>query len=481
MNNWLKNTLERGIIRTTLKYNKVHDPKTGRFSSLGAGGSTAARKPRESKATGWGRQTISYSADDIKAPPESGKSRSYAIMPLSTFSKSNAYGGTVTRNEMVMRALGDMSDGTVVGGWTKVSTGNQTFWKKGSNTVLTLPSAVLNQSLHKSIVTRSISNGSLSPQKAISIHKGDYPGIANWPAVQKMLGLTSVSTKALLSDYIKKRMQVRDYKKAAPFLGKNVHPIARNKILGLLKKVSPNTPMGALRLQDNRRDARMKIKLSKLLTLPYQKSSQTSGGKTSVMISLQNPDRNNPDMYVPQNMLGSDGLSHGGWLNRDKFLTASQALNMKEKKTPASNKLDKGEYDEEGGMAKSQLQSIIRNAKAIYDGLEDDTNISEWAQSKITLAEDYISTVSNYMQGEEDVSKKERNYRREYDDYHGTAEQKNNRNNRNKARRQLGLTKGDGMEAHHKVPLSKGGSNEIKNTQTLTFAENRKRGSKNYG
>lgn len=429
MNNWLKNTLERGIIRTTLKYNKVHDPKTGRFSSLGAGGSTAARKPRESKATGWGRQTISYSADDIKAPPESGKSRSYAIMPLSTFSKSNAYGGTVTRNEMVMRALGDMSDGTVVGGWTKVSTGNQTFWKKGSNTVLTLPSAVLNQSLHKSIVTRSISNGSLSPQKAISIHKGDYPGIANWPAVQKMLGLTSVSTKALLSDYIKKRMQVRDYKKAAPFLGKNVHPIARNKILGLLKKVSPNTPMGALRLQDNRRDARMKIKLSKLLTLPYQKSSQTSGGKTSVMISLQNPDRNNPDMYVPQNMLGSDGLSHGGWLNRDKFLTASAALRMK---------------------------AIQGKVLAI--------RLTSFSEKK-----------------SETLKAGKRNYRVEYDNYHGKPEQKSNRNNRNKARRQLGLVKGDGLEAHHKIPMSKGGVNGNGNIQTLTFSENRKRGNKSNG
>jgi len=61
---------------------------------------------------------------------------------------------------------------------------------------------------------------------------------------------------------------------------------------------------------------------------------------------------------------------------------------------------DEGEYDYEGDMAKSQLRSIMVNAKRIHDMLEDDTNLPEWVQAKITLAEDYISTASNYMQSE---------------------------------------------------------------------------------
>jgi hypothetical protein len=64
------------------------------------------------------------------------------------------------------------------------------------------------------------------------------------------------------------------------------------------------------------------------------------------------------------------------------------------------NKADKGEYDYEGDMAKSQLRSIIANSKRIHDMLDDDTNLPEWVQSKITLAEDYISTASNYLQSE---------------------------------------------------------------------------------
>ena len=67
---------------------------------------------------------------------------------------------------------------------------------------------------------------------------------------------------------------------------------------------------------------------------------------------------------------------------------------------------EKQEYDYEGDMAMSQLKSIIANAQRIHDMLGRDTNIPEWVQSKITLAEDYISTAANYMQGEmnEDVA-----------------------------------------------------------------------------
>ena len=61
---------------------------------------------------------------------------------------------------------------------------------------------------------------------------------------------------------------------------------------------------------------------------------------------------------------------------------------------------EKQEYDYEGDMAMSQLKSIIANAQRMHDMLKVDTNLPEWVQSKITLAEDYISTASNYLQGE---------------------------------------------------------------------------------
>ena len=68
----------------------------------------------------------------------------------------------------------------------------------------------------------------------------------------------------------------------------------------------------------------------------------------------------------------------------------------------ADDKEEPGEYDFEGDMAKTQLKSIIRNSMELHDMLEDDDNLPEWVQSKITLAEDYMTTVYNYMTSEKD-------------------------------------------------------------------------------
>lgn len=64
------------------------------------------------------------------------------------------------------------------------------------------------------------------------------------------------------------------------------------------------------------------------------------------------------------------------------------------------DKYDKGEYDQEGDMAKSDLRSIMANAKELHDMIDDADNLPEWCQNKITLAEDYISTVANYLTAE---------------------------------------------------------------------------------
>ena len=64
---------------------------------------------------------------------------------------------------------------------------------------------------------------------------------------------------------------------------------------------------------------------------------------------------------------------------------------------------DSGEYDYEGQMAKTQLQTISRNSKDLIDMLSDNENMPEWVQSKITLAQDYISSVRDYLQSKEEL------------------------------------------------------------------------------
>ena len=55
---------------------------------------------------------------------------------------------------------------------------------------------------------------------------------------------------------------------------------------------------------------------------------------------------------------------------------------------------------QEGDMAKSDLRSIMANAQKLHDMIKDADNLPEWCQNKITLAEDYISTVANYLTAE---------------------------------------------------------------------------------
>ena len=80
------------------------------------------------------------------------------------------------------------------------------------------------------------------------------------------------------------------------------------------------------------------------------------------------------------------------------------------------DKYDEGEYDREGDMAKSDLRSIIANAQKMHDMIDDADNLPEWVQSKITIAEDYISTVANYMTAEVNEEVKDE-YARKVDKY----------------------------------------------------------------
>ena len=75
---------------------------------------------------------------------------------------------------------------------------------------------------------------------------------------------------------------------------------------------------------------------------------------------------------------------------------------FKELSSQVKEAKEKTEYDYEGDMARGQLQSIISNAQRVHDMLEDNDNLPEWVQSKITLSEDYISTVANYLMSELD-------------------------------------------------------------------------------
>jgi hypothetical protein len=84
----------------------------------------------------------------------------------------------------------------------------------------------------------------------------------------------------------------------------------------------------------------------------------------------------------------------------EEFELIDNAFNALEE---AISTIDKGEYDYEGAMARTQLQTVVRNSQELINMLSMDDNMPEWVQSKITLAQDYISSVRDYLKSREEL------------------------------------------------------------------------------
>mgnify|MGYP001244087723 CR=1 FL=1 len=61
---------------------------------------------------------------------------------------------------------------------------------------------------------------------------------------------------------------------------------------------------------------------------------------------------------------------------------------------------DVGEYDQEGKHSKGQLNRAADAALELQSILDDDENLPEWVQDKITKALDYLDTSRDYMKNE---------------------------------------------------------------------------------
>ena len=57
-----------------------------------------------------------------------------------------------------------------------------------------------------------------------------------------------------------------------------------------------------------------------------------------------------------------------------------------------------GEIDEEGKLAKRQLNDIAKYSQELMGMLQDETQLEGWVQAKLTKAADYIKTVKHYVE-----------------------------------------------------------------------------------
>lgn len=64
--------------------------------------------------------------------------------------------------------------------------------------------------------------------------------------------------------------------------------------------------------------------------------------------------------------------------------------------------VDRGEYDQEGAMAKDDIKTIVRHAQALEKILGDNDNLPEWVQAKLAKIEGMMTAVDDYMQNQQD-------------------------------------------------------------------------------
>lgn len=127
-----------------------------------------------------------------------------------------------------------------------------------------------------------------------------------------------------------------------------------------------------------------KAKAARLATIAAaaKKTIQPSSERVRAM-------RKNADQF-------GGGLGGGLQTNRDIISFARSGGYIKAGRL--GEEKDESEYGYEGDMAKSQLKSIMVNSQKLHDMLEPDTDLPEWVQSKITLAQDYVQTAADYME-----------------------------------------------------------------------------------
>jgi hypothetical protein len=86
--------------------------------------------------------------------------------------------------------------------------------------------------------------------------------------------------------------------------------------------------------------------------------------------------------------------------SKGKVLTMDDYENIIGELEPL-NEDDWMQKDDESDMAKSQLKSIQSNTSKLMNMIDNNEQLDAWVQSKLTRAQDYLQSVSDYLTGEE--------------------------------------------------------------------------------
>jgi len=128
-----------------------------------------------------------------------------------------------------------------------------------------------------------------------------------------------------------------------------------------------------------------KAALKKLMSQPIKlgKEGEDASGK---IYSLIGDDELFDDLYVA-------GKKNPNGDARPIIKKHMKRLRISEAKDP-------NEYDKEGEMMKNQLRQICSANEKLMKMVGDDDNLPEWVQNKVTKATDYIRSVRDYLEAE---------------------------------------------------------------------------------
>ena len=86
---------------------------------------------------------------------------------------------------------------------------------------------------------------------------------------------------------------------------------------------------------------------------------------------------------------GPERVTKGAWKHKGE-----RKSKVKENEVPLT---DRGEYDDEAGMTKDSLHTIVRHAKELESALRSNENLPEWVQEKIGQIKGMMSSVTDYI------------------------------------------------------------------------------------
>jgi hypothetical protein len=128
-------------------------------------------------------------------------------------------------------------------------------------------------------------------------------------------------------------------------------------------------------------------------------SNDSAGFKKGALLTPEGNKKAEPPK--PRNFVAKNAKMGGAGAHTDKKKAAKQG--QEKHKKPYMEEFN-GEYDDEAGMAHNGLHTIMRAVKGLESTIKQGDNLPEWCQEKLSLAEDYLVTVWDYLQSEQGVA-----------------------------------------------------------------------------